>query len=122
MTSLRELRAPNRQITDAGVAQLSTLKNLTLLDLSATQITGAGLESLKGLPKLEGLLLGGTRMNAADLTHLGRLQNIKQLDLSDRRPGAAGLSEFDAAGSTPIAVAANGQIGRLARRDKELRH
>ena len=40
------------KVTDVGVKELATLKNLTSLDLSVTDVTDAGVKELqKALPK-----------------------------------------------------------------------
>ena len=46
-------------VTDAGLKELATLKNLTTLDLSNTGVTDAGLKELAPLKNLTTLNLGG---------------------------------------------------------------
>jgi hypothetical protein len=67
VVSLALCRGP---LTDAGLKELSELKNMTWLDLRDTQITDAGLTELVGLKNLTRLLLQGTRVTDAGIAVL----------------------------------------------------
>src|SRR5258708_18319101 len=49
------------KITDLGLAKLSKLKNLRVLDVSGAQITPAGLKVLQALPRLQRLQLWNSK-------------------------------------------------------------
>jgi len=52
-------------VTDAGLAHLKNLKNLTYLNLYGTGITDAGLVHLKGLTNLKKLYLWQTKVTSS---------------------------------------------------------
>jgi hypothetical protein len=60
------------EVTDAGLAHVSGLINLSYLGLSNTQVTDAGLVHLKGLTKLESMNLESTRVTDAGVRELKR--------------------------------------------------
>lgn len=70
------------QVTDAGLAYISGLTNLTKLDLAHTQITDAGLVHLRGLTNLDELSLINTRITDAGLEHLSGLTKLTYLALN----------------------------------------
>lgn len=67
------------QVTDAGLAHLAAMKNLTRVHLENTKITDAGLDHLKGLANLEYLNLYGTQVTDAGIAKLAGLKNLKKL-------------------------------------------
>ena len=67
ITSLALCRSP---VTDAGLRELATLKNLTWLDLRDTRVADAGLKELAGLKNLDTLLLQGTQVTDAGVHEL----------------------------------------------------
>jgi len=79
------------RVGDAGLAHLQTLTNLTLLNLNATQVTDAGLAHLKPLTKLTYLNLAGTQISDAGLVHLKTLTKLRDLNLDGTRVSDAGL-------------------------------
>ena len=60
-----EVSLMNRKLTDAGLAHLKGLNNLTGLLLADTKVTDAGLAHLKGLTKLKRLGLWDTKVTDA---------------------------------------------------------
>ncbi len=86
------------KITDAGLAELASLKHLASLDIAGTSITDAGLASLKQLPALAHLHLGefdqGTAITDAGLNNIGELTNLTHLDLSGSFLTDAGLAHL----------------------------
>jgi internalin A len=60
------------QTTDAGLAHLKGLTNLSALGLADTQLTDAGLVHLKGLSRLSCLSLSGTPVTGAGIKELER--------------------------------------------------
>jgi hypothetical protein len=79
------------QITDAGLAHLNGLRNLSKLSLHCTQVTGTGLDHLKGLAKLSNLDLSNSRVTDAGVAHLKGMNNLTALNLNGCRITDAGL-------------------------------
>jgi hypothetical protein len=70
-------------VTDAGMRQLESLKNLRRLDLRGASITDRGLHYLSGLGELRELSLSRTSVSDAGLGYLEKLTNLEWLALSD---------------------------------------
>jgi len=68
-------------ITDAGLAQLAQLPNLTTLHLEKTGIADAGLVQIKDLEHLEYLNLYGTKVTDNGLDNLASMEHLKKLYL-----------------------------------------
>jgi uncharacterized membrane protein len=73
------------RITDAGLASVAKLTNLTRLDLNHTAITDAGLAQLASLTRLETLNLYGTTISDAGLDRLKPLTNLRTVHLWQTR-------------------------------------
>jgi len=86
--------AGNRQATDAGIANLAGLTNLTSLDLVQTPVSDAGLIHLKGLTNLTHLELSGRAVGDAGMAHLAGLTKLTRLGLPETNVGDAGLAHF----------------------------
>jgi len=82
LTNLTRLALAGTGVTDAGLAHLAGLTNLTMLTLAATSVTDAGLAHLAGLTNLTILNLRSTGVTDAGLAHLTGLTNLKTLDLT----------------------------------------
>lgn len=107
------------QVTDAGLANLAGMKNLTRLHLENTKITDAGLEHLKGLANLEYLNLYGTQVTDAGIQKLAGLKNLKKLFVWQTKVTDAGAQKLAGAvagidintgwkePAKPVTVAAN---------------
>jgi hypothetical protein len=85
------------QVTDAGLASLSSFVNLTRLHLDRTRVTDAGLASLASLPRLEYLNLYGTAVTDAGLAQLQRLGALRDVYLWRTAVTAAGADRLRAA-------------------------
>jgi hypothetical protein len=72
MPRLTRLRLANTQVTDAGLAALTSLKYLTYLNLVDTDVTDAGLRAIESLPRLTALYLAGTQVTAGGVERLQR--------------------------------------------------
>ena len=59
-------------LTDDGVKQLATLKNLTVLDLPSTKISDTGLMELSAIPGLAHLCVAGTNVSEAGVKEFER--------------------------------------------------
>jgi hypothetical protein len=86
---LREVQAlrfldlsENRNVTDAGLARLRGLPQLTGLNLSSCSITNPGLKHLEGLPRLAHLNLSYcNRLNDASLKILEGMHQLTYVNL-----------------------------------------
>lgn len=85
------------QVTDAGLANLAGMKNLSRLHLENTKITDAGLDHLKGLANLEYLNLYGTQVTDAGIQKLAGLKNLKKLFVWQTKVTDAGAQKLIAA-------------------------
>ena len=61
------------KVTDAGLVNLKSLKELKKLSLFQTQVTDAAIAHLKVLSKLESLLISGTKITDAGARELQRV-------------------------------------------------
>ncbi len=89
LTSLVIEDAPN--VTDAGLAQLSTLGELEELHLKCPQVTDAGLVHLQGLHMLGHVRLESDRISDAGLVHLKGLPTLWSITLRSNHITDAGL-------------------------------
>lgn len=85
------------QVSDAGLAHLKDMKNITRLHLENTGITDAGIAHLAGLENLEYLNLYGTQVSDAGITKLAGLKNLKKIFLWQSKVTEAGASKLAAA-------------------------
>ncbi|MCD8535322.1 MAG: hypothetical protein LR011_11280 [Verrucomicrobia bacterium] len=82
------------KVTDDSLAPVSSIQNLTDLDLSKTAITDAGLAHIKGLTNLTRLNLNNTSVTDAGLQHLAGLKNLTYLNLYGTKVTDAGLESL----------------------------
>lgn len=75
------LNLTGAKMTDAGLAPLSGLKNLSVLHLERSEVTDAGLAHLAGLDSLQYLNLYGTAITDEGLKHLTGLKHLRRLYL-----------------------------------------
>jgi YHS domain-containing protein len=80
-SNLRWLDLGGTRVTDAGLAHLAIMPNLTRLHLERTSITDAGLSRLVDLPNLEYLNLYGDDLTDAVVEVLRQLPKLKQVYL-----------------------------------------
>jgi hypothetical protein len=78
-TQLAWLDMSKTQITDAGLADVGQLANLTRLHLEKTAVTDAGIPHIAKLGKLEYLNLYGTKVSDAGIAQLKGLKGLKKL-------------------------------------------
>ncbi|GDY21173.1 hypothetical protein LBMAG56_25190 [Verrucomicrobiota bacterium] len=81
--SLEELGTDGIQVTDAGLAALTTLTNLRSasffhIAFPDKGFTGAGFAAFKTLPKLERLTVAGTPFNDRGMAAIGQLTQLKE--------------------------------------------
>jgi poly(3-hydroxybutyrate) depolymerase len=97
---LRALPAPEQafgldlhgtSLTDAGLKEVATLKQLRALHLGNTKVTDAGLKTLAGLEHLEILALNGAQVTDPGLKALAALKQLRSLNLSSTKVTDAGL-------------------------------
>lgn len=72
----------NRLVTNAGLAQLAALKNLTSLTLTSTDLTPDNLSAIGGIQSLNELLLSSTKTNDNVVAKLTAIPHLQTLDLS----------------------------------------
>ena len=84
--------APDRLITDAGLAQLEKLTKLQSLHLRGLPITDAGMQYLVGMSGLHVLYLDRTKVRGPGLAHLSSLRQLRTLNLSGSAVTDQGLS------------------------------
>ena len=76
-----EFQLTGRGLTDKGLAQVASLKNVVRLNLRGTKVTSAGLVHIKGLTKLGRLHLEKTPIDDAGIENLAGLVNLEYLNL-----------------------------------------
>lgn len=95
LSSLKQLQILNlwfSAVTDAGLKELRAFPNLHCLDLSFTAVTDAGLKELAALRSLRSLRLFSTKVTDAGL--LIGLPQLKELELGASRVTDAGLEDL----------------------------
>jgi Leucine-rich repeat (LRR) protein len=88
------LLAGNKQVSDAGLANVEGCKNLRSLNLFSTPVSDAGLAHLKGCKDLSFLELGRTRVGDAGMAHLEGCKSLTELWLEGTQVGDRGLAHF----------------------------
>lgn len=83
LTGLEVLLLKWTQVSDAGLADLTTLKNLQELGLQETQVTNAGMGQLKNFGVLRKLWLNQTRITDDGLAELRGMSGLRFLDLME---------------------------------------
>jgi len=90
----------NTAVTDAGLRHLAKAKRLCHLTLSNTRITDAGLAELRELPRLRYLRLDGTGVTDAGMAEVGQMESLDELVLTGMKISDAGLRHL--AGQTQL--------------------
>ncbi len=85
------------QVTDAGLAAVGAMPNLSRLHLEHTGVTDAGLDHLKNLQKLEYLNLYNTKISDAGIQKLAGLKNLKKVFLWQTQVTPEGAKKLEAA-------------------------
>lgn len=93
--TLRWLYLGQTKVTDAGLVYVNRLTNLESLDLSETTISPTGLNSLRKSQKLRELLLAKTNINDDGLIPLANFPGLVRLDLSSTRITIGGLRHLE---------------------------
>ncbi|REA60439.1 ribonuclease inhibitor [Dyadobacter luteus] len=73
------LKLGKTKVTDAGMEQISTLKNLNRLHIEYTAVSDEGLKMLKGLPYLEYLNLIGAKVTDKGLNDIAAMKSLRSL-------------------------------------------
>jgi hypothetical protein len=84
------------QVSDAGVAALGNMKNVTRLHLENTKIGDAALAHLAGLTNLEYINLYGTQVTDKGLATLAKLPNLKKVFVWQSKVTDKGVAELAA--------------------------
>jgi hypothetical protein len=97
LTALKNLRtlvlSADNKVTDAGLKELAPLKGLKRLDLSGTKLTAAGLKEIARLEGLRELVLSGRRVTDEALKELTPLKKLRRLELYGTKVSAGGMKE-----------------------------
>lgn len=91
---LVRIKLGNQPVSDDDVKKLSSLKNVTRLNLEKTAITDAALVHLKNLPNLEQVNLYGTNITDKGLLDLSKCPNLKVIYLWQTKTTAAGIEQL----------------------------
>ncbi len=84
----------SKKPTDADLAWLEPLEDLSSLDVSGAPITDAGLTHLKGLKRLDSLMLYGCPVTDAGMAHLEGLQDMRWLFLTNTLVTSQGVADL----------------------------
>ena len=76
------LNLESTQITDASMAAIASMKNLTELDLSGCKVTDAGLEALANHPSLKQLWLTNSTITDRSIEVLASIPRLERLEAS----------------------------------------
>jgi Leucine-rich repeat (LRR) protein len=78
---LTSLDLAGTQVSDLGVAQMASTKNLKMIRLSETRVTDACIDTLLAMPDLESVNLYGTKVTDGGVLKLSGLSRLKRLYL-----------------------------------------
>jgi hypothetical protein len=82
------------QVTDAGLANIKSLDNVSTLNVSKTGVGGTGLAEIAGWTKLTSLDLSETKVDDDALAHLSKLTNLNSLTLDGCSLSGVGLGNL----------------------------
>ncbi|MDH5656638.1 MAG: hypothetical protein OEZ34_12065 [Spirochaetia bacterium] len=91
LKKLIDLNLAGTKITDRGLAILSLMRGLQLLDLSVTSITPDGFKFLYRLKNIEVLSLSGTSFSDSEIAILMKLKDLKILSIENTAVSDRGL-------------------------------
>ena len=94
---ITELNLARSKVTNAGIATISTLKKLEVLDLSSTAVNDGAIDGLSKLPSLQRLNLHHTQVSDASIQRLSALKNLKKLYLWNSKVTMAAAKKLHAA-------------------------
>jgi serine/threonine protein kinase/WD40 repeat protein/Leucine-rich repeat (LRR) protein len=94
MTQLTHLDLNGTDVSDVGLNHLAGHAQLVALNLARTRITNGGLPKLTGLQNLDILYVYKTQASDAGLAHLAGLARLTSLDLGATRVTDAGLAHL----------------------------
>jgi hypothetical protein len=94
LSTLEHLRIRGGDIGDDGLRQLTSLKDLRIINLPHTHATDAGLATLADLPKLEQLRIGSPKFTDAGIARLANYPALLRVHLVDVPITEAGLKVF----------------------------
>ena len=88
------LNLHDARVTDAGLRSVGKLRSLETLWIQFLDISDAGIAELKGLPRLKKLLLHGARLTDDGLDHVAGLKRLEVLDIGGTEVTDAGLAKL----------------------------
>lgn len=83
VATIERIRLDGASIADSDFARLGSCWNLKELSLNACLLTNAGMREISRLKELEMLSLAGARFQSANLAYLILMPNLRILDLQD---------------------------------------
>jgi Leucine-rich repeat (LRR) protein len=98
--SLKKLDLSYTLLSDSAMPRLKPLVNLETLSLNSTQVEGSGLAAIEGLANLRELNIENTPLKNDALPHIGKLTGLERLsirytDINDKgMPGLADLKNL----------------------------
>ncbi len=94
LTQLQSLSLRYTEVTDLGLKELSGLKQLRSLSLRSTKVTDLGLKELASLTQLQALNLYHTQVTDAGMKELSGLKQLQSLSLGYTKVTDLGLKEL----------------------------
>ncbi len=94
LTHFRELHASYTGITDKGVAEMATMRNLKFIDLWGVNMSNEGLESLAKITSLEGVRISSDSITDTGIAQLKRIPRLNELDIDSENVHGEGLEHL----------------------------
>lgn len=82
------------EVTDVGLKELTSLKNLSVLSLEGTEITNQGIKELVGFQRLTQLNLNDTKLTDRGIKAIGTLKHLTALSLGGTELTDVGLADL----------------------------
>jgi hypothetical protein len=98
LTDMTMLMLPEG-LTDEGIKHLAGMTKLTFLEISDSPITGKGISVLSGMGDLKSLYLINTRIGDDGLETIGRLHKLEVLNLSGSKITDGGVKQLEGLGA-----------------------
>jgi Leucine-rich repeat (LRR) protein len=97
LKQLKELFLGGGHITNAGLKEVAKLGKLSTLALADTQVTDAGLKQIGKLSQLTSLFLHGTQITDVGLKEIAKFKQLSGLNLAGTKATKAGVAQLQKA-------------------------